>query len=76
MTTHTYKGKEYLHLKWLEEDMCDGCAFRHMSNCPNADEDAEEWFNQCEGSKGRLAALLWIENTPESIAAYMAERMK
>ena len=75
MTTHEYNGKEYLHVTWVRHNMCHGCEFQHKQPCPNNDKAYPKYIGQCNNNNGTLYGRVWVENTPEAIAKYMAERL-
>jgi hypothetical protein len=65
-------GKWYKPVPWHEASSCDGCEFDGR-NCINASGDR---FNSLCDSGNEFAGMIFIHNTKESLAAYIAQKLE
>ena len=69
MKTIEFHGKKYVAMPYLKHGECNGCAFQ--------DDDVNEV--PCPHTVKLLSCSasspIWIEDTPETIAAYVAHKL-
>ena len=70
MNTIEFHGKKYVAMPYLKHGECEGCAFQD-------DEVSEGACPHTTSMKSCFVdSPVWIEDTPEAIAAYVARRME
>ena len=69
MTPFTWRGVDGLIVAPIREGRCEGCLFDGPNECPHTDKEPDII---CDGA---VNDNICIEDTPEAIAEYMAERL-
>ncbi len=62
----------YKPVPWLRVGVCDGCSF-DGNNCLNS--NASKFNGLCDADR-EFAGMIFIPNTKEALAAYVAKRLE